>query len=111
MRSPPGTYCLSFVLPDGIAIDSGAFAPSADGCSVHIFHRLVKILGPSREAVFEHASVMLRVIHRAAPCAAIAATLESPAPIAGRDGWSIIVGAPIAFSPTSLDPYFPRKFQ
>lgn len=110
MRSPPGLFRLSFMLPAGIAVDSGRGLHSESGCTLNVAKGLVEILGPSRESVFEVAATFLRVIQRAKPSVSIAATLESPLPLSGRDGWHIIINAPIAFSPTSLDPYFPASF-
>lgn len=106
MRSHPGSYRLSFLLPAGTSVDSGSHRPSPDGCTLNVTFPLAEILGPSREAVFEHAARLLRVSCRGQRCA-IAARLETPARPSGSDTWSIIVGADIAFSPTSLDPQFP----
>ena len=112
MRCYPGSYRLSFLLPAGAQIVSGRHRPSLDGCELNVTFPLVEILGRSRDAVFEHASRFLRVACRKCPAVSIAAILETPRPHgwAGRrsDTWSIIVGADIAFSPTSLNPYFPR---
>ena len=111
MCSHPARYRLFFLLPAGLRIDPCWFEPNADGCALSIEAGLVQVTGPSRAAVFDQAAVLLRLVHRAKPAAVITATLESPVPAPGRDGWSIIVGAPIAFSPTSLDPYFPARFR
>ena len=107
MRSHPGLFHLSFLLPKGIIADSGSHAPFDTGCSIRVLPPLVKISGPSREAVFEHATQLLRVRCRGHGALSIAATLVSPLPVSGSDSWSIIVGAEIAFSPTSLNPHFP----
>lgn len=106
--SAPARYRLSFLLPGGVRVDSGRHRPSPDGCLLHVDGVLVAILGPSREAVFEHATRLLRVSCKGRPPLSIAAELQTPSP-SGRDTWSIIVGADIAFSPTSLDPHFPQQ--
>lgn len=108
MRCHPGSFHLSFLLPRGVAADSGSHAPSEAGCSMRVLPPLVKISGPSREAVFEHATRLLRVSCRGQAPLSIASTLVSPLPVSGSDSWQIHVGADVAFSPTSLDPYFPR---
>jgi hypothetical protein len=109
MRSHPGSYRLSFMLPTGVSIDRAvASAVCADpefivaGCTVRLSLPLVKIAGPSRDAVFDATAVLLQRGWSAA------ALVQSPGPAAGTDSWSIIVGANVAFSPTSLDPHFPR---
>jgi hypothetical protein len=65
--------------------------------------------GPSRELVLEETARLLREICRGLGPLSIAATLESPPPGSGRDGWTIIVGADIAFSPTALGATFPNQ--
>lgn len=114
MRCHPASYRLSFLLPKGTAASSGCHQPSDDGCRLTITHRLiVEILGPSREAVFEHATLFLRVCASGRTPMSIAATLETPSGPGWcgqrSDTWSIIVGADVAFSPTSLDPHFPKQ--
>ena len=108
MRCPVGLFHLSFLLPKGItfrpAVD-GHFA--SPGCSFRISHPLVKILGPSREALFAAATAFLRSLVRAPGALSITALLSSPAPAGGSDGWTIIVGADIAFSPTGLGAWLP----
>ena len=108
MRCHPGSYRLSFLLPAGVKVDRGSHQPSPHGCLLHVDGPLIEIVGPSREATFEHASRLLRVACKGRPPLSIAADLRTPARPSGRDTWSIIVGADIAFSPTSLDPHFPR---
>jgi hypothetical protein len=107
MRSHPDRYRLTFLLPAGITADAGSHAPSPEGCLLHVGDGLVVIVGPSREATFERATRFLRVVCRGRR-EAIAATLRMPDQLAGGDSWSIQVGADVAFSPTSLDPYFPK---
>jgi hypothetical protein len=111
MRCHPGLYRLSFLLPAGARCDSGSHQPSPDGCLLHVTFPLAEIVGPSREAVFEHATRLLRVSCSGLPPLSIAARLSTPGRPVGTDTWSIIVGADIAFSPTSLDPHFPRRPQ
>ena len=109
MRSHPGSYHLSFLLPKGMVLRPGIEAAfAAPDCSLLVIHPLVKIYGRSREAVFGFATDLLRLAERPPRPVSIAATLDSPAPGSGSDPWSIIVGADVAFSPTSLDPHFPR---
>jgi hypothetical protein len=111
MRCHPGSYRLSFLLPAGTHVDSGIHQPSPDGCLLRVDRMLVEISGPSREAVFEHATRLLRVSALGRPPLSIAATLSTPTRPPGRDTWSIIVGADVAFSPTSLDPHLPGPDQ
>jgi hypothetical protein len=108
----PATHKLSFLLPAAISllVQPGRHQPCLHGCVLTI-HRsgLVVIEGPSRERLFEQADRFLRVICKGRPALAIAATLITPPSLpgayrGGRDGWSIIVGAEIAFSPTALAP-------
>lgn len=112
MRCHPGSFRLSFLLLAGVSADRGSHQPSPEGCVLEVTAPLVAISGPSREAVFEHATSFLRLSCRGLPPVSIAATLETPALPSwlggGRsDTWSIIVGADVAFSPTALDPHFP----
>jgi hypothetical protein len=109
MRCHPGLHRLSFLLPAGTRVDSGIHQPSPDGCLLRFDRMLVEISGPSREAVFEHATRLLRVSCRGRPPLSISAMLSTPARPSGRDTWSIIVGADVAFSPTSMDPHFPGE--
>jgi hypothetical protein len=109
MRSHPASYRLSFLLPKGVSADPGRHRPSPDGCILTVAGPMAEILGPSREATFEHATRFLRVVCRGRPPLSIAAVLETPVQPAGRDSWSIIVGADVSFSPTALDPHFPRE--
>jgi hypothetical protein len=107
MRCHPGSYRLSFLLPAGVKVEPGSHQPSPEGCVLHADGSIIVIAGPSREATFEHATRLLRVVCRGRPPLSIAAQLSTPARPSGRDTWSIIVGADVAFSPTSLDPHFP----
>lgn len=111
MRSIPGSYILSFLLPKGFDLPATEREnhPRLD-CWIRCTPPLLKVYGPSREAVFHCATDSLRaaVYDSAALPVSIAATLRSPPPVSGSDAWSIIVGADVAFSPTSLGAHFPR---
>lgn len=109
MRSHPGSYRLTFLLPAGVTADRGRHSPSADGCVLAVAAKsIIEILGPSREAVFDHASRLLRVACKGRLPESISAMLTTTARPSGRDSWTIIVGADVAFSPTAIDPYFER---
>ncbi|MCK1501476.1 hypothetical protein [Bradyrhizobium sp. 188] len=108
MRPAPQSFKLTFLLPGGAAVTPGFHQPAPDGCALDVRWPLVEISGPSRRAVFDHATRLLRLSCRHLPPTAISAQLVTPARPAGRDAWSIIVGADVAFSPTGLDPEFPR---
>ena len=109
MPSHPASaaYRLVFLLPEGTQAGSGRHQPSPQGCRLHLTWPLVEIDGPSREAVFDHAARLLRTCCRGKPALSIGAILHTPILPASRDGWSIIVGADIAFSPARVDPYLP----
>jgi hypothetical protein len=110
MRSHPGSFRLSFLLPAGAKADAGNHQPSPEGCRLEVTFPLAVIAAPSREAAFEHAALLLRVACRGLR-ASIPARLETPGgPVAG-DRWTIIVGADVAFSPTGLGVDFPRQHQ
>src|SRR5437764_1421876 len=120
MSSRPASHLLTFLLPGGARRDAGLIIDSPHGCIAQIGKiGLVSVFGPSREVVMDQAARILTVACRGLPqplC--VAATLyslhrygrqndgrdwlELPGP---ADGWTIIVGAEVAFSPTALDPY------
>ena len=108
MRPHPEACRLTFLLPDGAAVIAGFHQPSPDGCALDVTWPLVNIRGPSRRAVFDHASRLLRVACQHLPPTSIAASLVAADSPAGRDAWCIIVGADVAFSPTGLGAEFPR---
>jgi|SRR5579859_3669042 len=108
MPAYPGLFRLAFLLPTGANTDSGSHQPSPEGCLLHLTPPLAEIVGPSRDAVFEHATRFLRVTCRGQPPLSIAAQLQTPARPVGRDSWCIIVGADVSFSPTGLDPHLPH---
>lgn len=111
MRSiTPPLYRLAFLAPRAIAraarkrgernLVLGGCRLSIDDCG------LVAITAPSRDLAFGQAAFVLRVRGGGEPPASIAAVLESPQP-RGRDGWTIILGGDVAFSPTGLPAHFP----
>ena len=108
MRSSPSSFRLTFVLPTAArTARSGVYPGWVPGCELAIAGPFVAITGPSRERAMEQAARFLRVTCQGLPALSIDTVLESPLPVSGRDGWNIIVGADIAFSPTSLPPHFP----
>jgi hypothetical protein len=109
MRSHPGSFQLTFLLPDGAAAVPGFHQPSPEGCSLAIAWPLVTIAGPSRRAVFDHATRLLRASCRHLPAASIAARLTTLGRPAGSDAWSIAINADVSFSPTGLDAEFPGQ--
>src|SRR5258708_1636208 len=109
MRCHPGSFHLSFLLPEGVDASwaDGRHFPAL-GCHVRVLSPLMKIRGPSRDWVFDAADVILRQACESHGPLSIAATLQSPPPCPGRDSWTIIVGADVAFAPTGLGAHFPR---
>lgn len=111
--STVGTYRLTFLLPRGLSLPVGRHAPAEDACCLVIRPGgVAEVAGRSRETVFDHAGLLLRVIRRRTPIgkapAIVAMTLETPTPQGPRkDLWTAIVGAEVAFSPTGLDPVIP----
>ena len=113
MRTLVSLYRLSFLLPPGAPLartlarsdppfDLEAFTVHSAG--------LVSITGASREAAFAQAALFLRELCRGLKPQSIAATMITtahPGMPGGRDSWSIIVGADVAFSPTAMPPHFP----
>ena len=112
MRSSNGSFDLSFLLPRLApgrvysALQRGLV--EQEGCALELELPLVRILGCSQPAVFNAAAALLQDAVRGAPTA-ISAILHTPVRPSGFDRWHIIVGAPVAFTPTGLDPYFPRS--
>lgn len=105
MRLHPGSFDLSFMMPRGIFAVRGGDRPN--GCVIDVEPPLVRIRGCSREAIFDTAAEVVRTLPGARPLA-LSGILHSPSRPSGFDRWTIIVGADVAFSPTSLDPHFPR---
>ena len=109
MRSSQGSFSLTFLLPADFRLSYDGTQPGANGCLLATRGALVEVSGPSREAVLNDATPLLRTIHGFLERPfSITAVVRSPPPVPGVDSWSIIVGADVAFSPTSLDPHFPR---
>lgn len=104
MSSPQGSgYRLTFIVPRSEPPIAGACAVRL-GAAVH-----AEVVGPSREAVMTTAAAFLRSLGPGEP-RTLHAVLESPAGApSGRDGWSVIVGADVAFAATSIDPFLPAR--
>lgn len=107
MRCAPHCFSLTFLLPDGAAVTPGFHQPSPEGCALNVAWPLVEIAGPSRKAVFDHATRLLRLACRHLPPTPIAANLATPGRPSARDSWTIAVNADVSFSPTGIDPEFP----
>src|SRR5258708_2019182 len=109
MRSDPDSCRLTFMLPDPVifAVPAGRHHPCLHGCILSVSELgLVMIEARLREQTFEQAD---RFLHAVVPQElwplVITAVLASPCLCGGRggrDGWTIIVGAEIAFPPTAL---------
>lgn len=120
MRTRP-SHILTFLLPQGARRDDGIRVDSRYGEIVEIGRSgLITVMAPSQEAAFEIAAQMLRIACRGLAPLSIAARIYAPALDRGdgrdwlevpgpADGWTIIVGADVAFSPTQIDPYFPGR--
>lgn len=124
MLSQPASYShlLTFLLPEGARADSAVLKDSPYRCFVDFTaRRLVSVMGPSRDAVFDQAARILREACRGLPAQCIAGAvyhnqhvgtpgdgrdwLRLPGP---ADHWSIIVNAEVAFSPTGLGHTIPN---
>lgn len=125
MNLPRFTHVLTFLLPAGsrrVDAPAGGWPPQF---MVELGRAgLVTIMGPSRDAIFDVAasvarqacaglpeqSIAIRVYAR--PIERESATRDwlhvSTESLGAVDGWSMIVGAEVAFSPTALDSYFPK---
>lgn len=122
-------YRLTFLLPPvlGFAVPAGRHQPCLAACMLEIDRAgLVAVTGPSREAVFDQAARFFRIIGKGHAGLSIPAVLVTPPRYkqrfagqdlderadvmpGGRDTWTIILDAEIAFSATSLPPeIFPR---
>lgn len=110
MRSPrTAGYRLTFALPAAARrIVSGAWPGWVGGCDLAIAGPFVAICGPSRDRVMEQGARLIRIACEGVRHAAIAAEIQSPPPNPGRDSWTIIVNADIAFAPTGLGAVFPE---
>ena len=104
----PGLYRLTFLLPSRLLLmaQPGRHQPCLHGCVLTVERGgLVTVTGLSKEKVFDQAGRFLKIICKGHGAVSLAATLTQPA---GRDGWSIIVGAKVAFSATSIEPHIPE---
>lgn len=113
MRVSPDPFRLSFLLPDGADLVGALerFRQPADGNLTVFAAGLVSIGGRSREAVFNNIAEFVRQLRLDAP-QAIAVTMVTTRDPArgmpsGRDSWTIVVGADVAFAPTGLGLHFP----
>lgn len=98
---------LAFTVPVTLRLGviKGRHQPCLHGCSLIVGEHFGAVIeGPSRERVFDQARRFLRVHARGHGAMTIAATLRSPPPARGIDSWSIVIGAEIAFAPTSIPP-------
>jgi len=102
---------LTFTLPRRLAfsVPAGRHQPCIAGCILKVDRDgQVVITGLSREQTFEQARRFLRIVAKGHGPLSIVAVLTTPARLTyergGRDGWSIIVGAEIAFTPTTIPP-------
>ena len=112
-------FDLTFLLPRELTLGvvAGAHHPCLHRCLLRIEHYgrrdyRVLIKAPSRQLAFEQARRYLRVAakgHIAQGSALrITAALVTPSRIcSGSDGWTIIVGADVAFAPTTIPPDLP----
>src|SRR4051812_38123483 len=106
MRSHPGSFDLSFLLPRlapgrcYAGMVRGVVA-TENGCSIETELPRVRIQGASRERVFEAATGLLRGLGLSEPMS-ISAILHTPSRPSGFDRWQIIVGADVAFAPGGI---------
>jgi hypothetical protein len=114
MRFHPEPYRLSFLLPDGAQLERALsrYKPQFKTSSFDVHAAgLVVMTGRSREQLFTESAAFLREARLPPPRAigCVLVTPRAPGMPSGRDGWTIIVGATVVFSPTSLPPYFPQE--
>ena len=110
-----GDYRLTFLLPAAYALIAkpGKQIPCLRTCLLVVGEAgHVTVTGKWRQAVFDQAATFLRQILRdlkragnLPPPISIACRLTGPN---GEDGWQIIVGADVAFTPCGLEPQFPE---
>lgn len=108
-------YRLSFLLPEGASLEFtwDGWSPTIEGCG-YLVHGagLVVVTAPSREAALDTAGDFLRAACRGLGARSVALTLLTPDGASGprgRDRWTAVVGANVAFFPTGLGPYLPRS--
>ena len=124
MTSPRMTHLLTLLLPKGARAAPAPAGGWPYGCLVD-FGRigLISIMGPSREAAFETAGRISRVACRGLGPQSISVRLYTfppevrndgrdwlfvATPRGGVDGWTLILGADVAFAPTALGAVFPE---
>lgn len=109
MRSPDArTYRLTFTLPKGAALPSGHHPGWVEGCELNVCGPQVAVMAPSKEKAMEQTARALRVACAKLARVDIAALLESPGPVSGRDSWTIVVNAGVAFVPGAIGAVFPE---
>ena len=110
MRLP---FRLSFLLPQDaqLAVGIDRCLPFDNGCDAAVHGAGLAIIGgPSREAVFVAAAAFIAALCEGLGPLSIAATMKTerqPGIPSGRDSWSIVVGAEVAFCATSIAPEIP----
>lgn len=110
MRSP---FRLSFPLPDGAQIQRAvaAYRPAFEGCCFDLYAAgLIVFFGVSRDAIFADVGDFLReLLPDEEPRCIHAILLTEPQAgmPGGRDSWSIITDAKIAFCPTGQGAQIP----
>lgn len=118
------THHFSFLLPAAARRDSGIVVPRPELCFVEVSAiGMVKIMGPSREAVFDQVAAVLAIACEGQQSLSLAATMLHTTPgrfAKGRDwllvgsqggpvdSWGIAVNAPVAFHPGGMGHQFPR---
>lgn len=104
-------YRLVFRLPPILLlrVKSGRHNPCLHGCVLTVERGVVSIEGPSRDQVLAQARRFFRVEAKGLDAFTVAAVLETPrceeAGIpSGRDSYSVIVNATVAFAATAIEP-------
>lgn len=104
--STPGqTVKVCFTLPPTMCLVApGRVQPCLAGCVLIVdTHGRVELVAPSRTQAFAQLTRFLKPLIRDLPDLVIEATVEtSGVPWSGRDSWSIVVNAELAFVPTKL---------
>ena len=111
VRPPRPVFKLVFALPASLRLVApGRHQPNPDGPTLVIDRSgWCSVLGPSRREVLEHAGRFLKSVAKGrGPIKIIGATLVTPpnyypgAVRGGRDGYTIVIGAEVSFSPTTV---------
>lgn len=124
VTSPRFSHLLTFLLPKGARAVMTPSQGWPHGCLVNPGRTaLVSIMGPSREAAFEAAGRIAQGACAGLGAQSISVRLYSFPPEertdgrdwlfvssqrGGVDGWTMIVGAEVAFAPTALGATFPQ---